>query len=115
MARSRDIFSFRRNFLLLLLSVVLPSAALSGFGVLAIKNERAAVEKNLEAAYGTQLSRREEAVARHIDQPLAQVAVAFEGKSPEKAAEVLHAMDPLIGPIALYADDGMPRFAEHGA
>lgn len=45
------LLSFRRTFALLLLLVVLPSAGLSGFGVLAIINERAAVEKRLEAAW----------------------------------------------------------------
>jgi two-component system, OmpR family, phosphate regulon sensor histidine kinase PhoR len=42
------ILSFRRTFALLILLVVLPSAGLSGFGVVAIINERAAVEKRLE-------------------------------------------------------------------
>ncbi|HYO57975.1 sensor histidine kinase [Archangium sp.] len=45
------ILSFRRTFALLILLVVLPSAGLSGFGVVAIINERAAVEKRLEAAW----------------------------------------------------------------
>ncbi|MBI3181641.1 MAG: HAMP domain-containing histidine kinase [Myxococcales bacterium] len=49
------LFSFRRTFALLLLLVVLPSAALSGFGVLAIINERAAVEKRLGAAWSGRL------------------------------------------------------------
>ncbi|XXF79388.1 ATP-binding protein [Myxococcaceae bacterium GXIMD 01537] len=55
------ILSFRRTFALLLLLVVLPSAGLSGFGVVAIINERAAVEKRLEAAWqGTLESLSEE-------------------------------------------------------
>jgi signal transduction histidine kinase len=45
------ILSFRRTFALLILLIVLPSAGLSGFGVVAIINERAAVEKRLEAAW----------------------------------------------------------------
>ncbi len=45
------VLSFRRTFALLILLVVLPSAGLSGFGVVAIINERAAVEKRLEAAW----------------------------------------------------------------
>jgi len=52
---SLKLLSFRRTFALLLLLIVLPSAALSGFGVLAIVNERAAVEKRLEAAWGGKL------------------------------------------------------------
>lgn len=46
-----ELLSFRRTFVLLLLLVALPSAALSGFGVLAIINERAAVEKRLASAW----------------------------------------------------------------
>ncbi|MCY1075030.1 sensor histidine kinase [Archangium lansingense] len=45
------ILSFRRTFALLIVLVVLPSAGLSGFGVVAIINERAAVEKRLEATW----------------------------------------------------------------
>jgi two-component system, OmpR family, phosphate regulon sensor histidine kinase PhoR len=55
------ILSFRRTFALLIVLIVLPSAGLSGFGVVAIINERAAVEKRLEAAWkGTLESLAEE-------------------------------------------------------
>lgn len=47
----REILSFRRTFTLLILLVVVPSAGLSGFGIVAILNERAAVEKRLERAW----------------------------------------------------------------
>ena len=47
--------SFRRSFSWLILLVALPSAGLSGFGVLAIINERAAVEKRLDAAWAGRL------------------------------------------------------------
>ncbi|EPX64743.1 Phosphate regulon sensor protein PhoR (SphS) [Cystobacter fuscus DSM 2262] len=50
------ILSFRRTFALLIVLVVLPSAGLSGFGVVAIINERAAVEKRLQAAWQGTLS-----------------------------------------------------------
>jgi two-component system, OmpR family, phosphate regulon sensor histidine kinase PhoR len=50
-----ELLSFRRTFALLILLVVVPSAALSGFGVLAIINERAAVEKRLEADWAGRL------------------------------------------------------------
>lgn len=53
--------NFRRTFALLIVLVVVPSAGLSGFGVVAIINERAAVEKRLEAAWrGTLESLSEE-------------------------------------------------------
>ncbi len=59
-----ELLSFRRTFALLMLLVVLPSAALSGFGVLAIVNERAAVEKRIESTWTGRL------------EPLAQKLVA---------------------------------------
>src|SRR3954462_12462081 len=52
---SLEFLSFKRTFALLILLVVLPSAGLSGFGVVAIINERAAVEKRLEAAWSGRL------------------------------------------------------------
>jgi signal transduction histidine kinase len=62
------VLSFRRTFALLILLIVLPSAGLSGFGVVAIINERAAVEKRLEAAWHGTL----EALARELPQALRQ-------------------------------------------
>jgi two-component system, OmpR family, phosphate regulon sensor histidine kinase PhoR len=47
--------SFWRTFVLLILLVALPSAGLSGFGVLAIVNERASVEKRLELIWSGKL------------------------------------------------------------
>ena len=48
---SVELLSFRRTFTLLIVLVVLPSAGLLGFGVVAIVNERAAVEKRIEALW----------------------------------------------------------------
>jgi len=55
--RPYGLVSFRRTFALLVLLVVLPSAGLSGFGVVAIINERAAVEQRLERAWQGRLER----------------------------------------------------------
>ncbi|MFN0062939.1 MAG: sensor histidine kinase [Myxococcaceae bacterium] len=57
------LLSFRRAFALLLLLVVLPSLGLSGFGIVAIVNERAAVEKRLAVAWGVRV---EEAASRLV-------------------------------------------------
>lgn len=51
-----ELTSFRRTFTLLILLVVLPSAGLSGFGIVAIINERAAVEKRLEGVWAGRLA-----------------------------------------------------------
>ncbi len=53
---SAELLSFRRTFTRLILLVVLPSAGLSGFGVVAIVNERAAVEKRLELVWAGRLA-----------------------------------------------------------
>ncbi len=78
------VLSFRRTFALLILLVVLPSAGLSGFGVVAIINERAAVEKRLEATWHGTL----EALAADLPQALRQArfmerAGALELVTPE--------------------------------
>ena len=54
-----EFLSFRRTFTLLILLVVLPSAGLSGFGIVAIVNERAAVEKRVEAVWSVRLQAAE--------------------------------------------------------
>ena len=83
---SLKLLSFRRTFALLLLLIVLPSAALSGFGVLAIVNERAAVEKRLEAAWGGKL----ETLGKRLEAQL-------------RAGEV---RKTAAGSVALFAPDG---------
>jgi signal transduction histidine kinase len=69
------VLSFRRTFALLILLVVLPSAGLSGFGVVAIINERAAVEKRLEAAWHGTL----EALSEELPQELRQTRFVERG------------------------------------
>ncbi len=67
--RRADLFDFRRVFILLIATVCLPSLALSTFGILAIKQERAVVEKKLEDLYGSRLDRLAEALARQVGGP----------------------------------------------
>ncbi|MDC0713871.1 ATP-binding protein [Stigmatella sp. ncwal1] len=69
------VLSFRRTFALLIVLVVLPSAGLSGFGVVAIINERAAVEKRLEAAWHGTLK----ALAKDLPQELRQARFVERG------------------------------------
>jgi len=52
---SYDLLSFRRTFALLMVLVALPSAGLSGLGVVAILNERAAVEHRMAAVWHSRL------------------------------------------------------------
>jgi two-component system phosphate regulon sensor histidine kinase PhoR len=67
-----DLVSFRRAFALLILLVVVPSAGLSGFGVVAIINERAAVEKRLEVVW----SGRMQTLTRRLAHALESATVA---------------------------------------
>jgi two-component system phosphate regulon sensor histidine kinase PhoR len=55
--RGPELFDFRKVVLLIVFTVCVPAAALSTFGILAIANERAAVEKKLEEAYAPRLER----------------------------------------------------------
>lgn len=68
-----QLLSFPRVFALLMLLVVLPSAGLSGFGVLAIVNERAAVEKRLEATWTGRLETLSEKLVAALDASHAQL------------------------------------------
>lgn len=66
-AQTVDLLSFRRTFALVILLVVVPSAGLSGFGVLAIINERAAVEKRLETVWAGRLETLQARVLDALD------------------------------------------------
>ncbi|MFL5250767.1 MAG: sensor histidine kinase, partial [Myxococcales bacterium] len=55
MAAASELIDFRRAFLWLLCGMLLPSVALVAFGVVAVANERAAVERRLETEYGARL------------------------------------------------------------
>ncbi|MCP3138974.1 sensor histidine kinase [Pyxidicoccus xibeiensis] len=68
------ILNFRRTFALLIVLVVVPSAGLSGFGVVAIINERAAVEKRLESAWRGTL----ESMADQLPRALASARLVEE-------------------------------------
>jgi len=67
-----EFLSFRRTFTLLIVLVVLPSAGLSGFGVVAIINERAAVEKRLELVWHDRL----DVLSREFREALATARVS---------------------------------------
>jgi signal transduction histidine kinase len=74
---SYNLLSFRRTFALLMVLVALPSAGLTGLGVVAILNERAAVEQRLGAVWRSRL----ELLASRLRQTLdaSSVTVAPDG------------------------------------
>src|SRR5437764_9252705 len=55
MAGTSELIDFRKAFVWLLCGMLLPSVALVAFGVVAVVNERAAVERRLETQYGARL------------------------------------------------------------
>jgi len=69
-----DLLSFRRTFALLMVLVALPSAGLTGLGVVAILNERAAVEQRLGAVWRSRL----ELLAGRLRQTLEASTVTAE-------------------------------------
>jgi signal transduction histidine kinase len=87
-SRHSELIDFRRAFWWLLGGVLLPSIALVAFGVVAVANERAAVEARLTEEYGGKL--------RVLGQTL------LERLDAEAAAEVLRARSGLAqGPLVL--------------
>ena len=57
MAGPRDLYSFRRMLIVLLATVVVPVVMLSGVGFLAVKNERAAIERDVTTTFRPRLDR----------------------------------------------------------
>src|SRR5215470_1751758 len=55
MSGTTELIDFRRAFVWLLCGMLLPSVALVAFGVVAVVNERVAVERRLETEYGARL------------------------------------------------------------
>jgi len=55
MPGTSELIDFRRAFVWLLCGMLLPSVALIAFGVVAVVNERVAVERRLETEYGVRL------------------------------------------------------------
>lgn len=87
--RRADLFDFRKVFFLLIFTVCVPSLALSTFGILAIKHERAAVEKRLEELYGEKLDRLAAALAAEMSRPGAEATgAALARRLPELAARL---------------------------
>ena len=85
MAETSEFTEFRRAFVWLLCGVLLPSVALVAFGVVAVANERAAVERRLAEEYDARL----QLVERALDDRLAAAA----------RAAAAGAQDPLIASV----------------
>src|SRR5258708_13586725 len=89
MAETSELIEFRRAFVWLLCGMLLPSVALVAFGVVAVANERAAVERRLAEEYdarlhsvaqdlGLRLDRAADAVAAGRADPLIALVQPLE-------------------------------------
>ena len=74
-----ELIEFRRAFIWLLCGMLLPSVALVAFGVVAVYNERAAVERRLAEDYGARLN----ALARDLSARLDQAARSVTQDTPD--------------------------------
>jgi len=92
--RRADLFDFRKVFFLLIFTVCVPSLALSTFGILAIKHERAAVEKKLEELYGQKLDRLAEALAREMAARGARTEPPTEDRLAQRVPQLAAQMFP---------------------
>src|SRR2546430_13937488 len=101
MAKTSELIEFRRAFVWLLCAVLLPSVALVAFGVVAVANERAAVERRLAEDYGARLK----ALERELDERLQQAARELASRGEQGAG------GPPLGPPAALADAPPPRRA----
>ncbi len=93
MAEASEYIEFRRAFVWLLCGMLLPSVALVAFGVVAVANERAAVERRLADEYESRLRLLEGDVAARLDR--AADTLARGGHDPLVAsAEALVRVPP---------------------
>ena len=67
MARASELIDFRRAFWWLLGGVLIPSISLVAFGVVAVANERAAVERRLSEEYGARLRKLDQALHARLE------------------------------------------------
>ena len=97
MAETSELIEFRRAFVWLLCGMLLPSVALVAFGVVAVANERAAVERRLSEEYDARLRAVSLDLLARLDK--AADAVAAGGGDP-----LIGGVQPLDRPPADLAE-----------
>src|SRR3982751_1529567 len=108
MAETSELIEFRRAFVWLLCGMLLPSVALVAFGVVAVANERAAVERRLALEYDARLrtvslellarlDRAADAVAAGMADPLVASVRPLDSPAPELAETARRAATLPIG------------------
>lgn len=96
-----ELFDFKRIFGLMLGLVVLPTLFLSGFGILAIMNERAALEKRLQDTYHERSERIEKELLARLRAPRLSAA------APAPTPPELTTLTPLLNTVVreLYPEE----------
>src|SRR5207248_8367122 len=98
MSGTSELIDFRRAFVWLLCGMLLPSVALVAFGVVALVNERVAVERRLETQYSARL--------RVLDTDL---RARLDGAAAAAAAQALALRADATAPKALGPPSTRPR------
>jgi signal transduction histidine kinase len=104
MPGTSELIDFRRAFVWLLCGMLLPSVALIAFGVVAVVNERVAVERRLETEYGVRL--------RTLDADVRARLQLAAGAAATEALARTHDRGPAAGgtrPHAGERDSSSPR------
>ncbi len=118
MARTSELIDFRRAFWWLLGGVLLPSVALVAFGVVAVTNERAAVERRLSEEYTGKLRAVEAGLRTRLDEAVAEQVRAVragldEAAGDSRAATGTTALDPILhSALRVDSPEVPPRLAE---
>ncbi len=101
MAQASEYIEFRRAFVWLLCGMLLPSVALVAFGVVAVANERVAVERRLAEDYESRLRSLEREIRGRLDHAADAVA---RGTT-----------DPLVSAVTVLAPEAPPAGLEEAA
>src|SRR5437868_10706144 len=103
MAKTSELIEFRRAFVWLLCGMLLPSVALVAFGVVAVANERAAVERRLAEEYDARLATLALALSDRLE--AATAAAARNRKDPlVQSVATLDKPDPALADAARRAE-----------
>src|ERR1051325_10689136 len=98
-----ELIDFRSAFLWLLCGMLLPGVALVAFGVVAVANERAAVERRLENEYAARLGLLKDDLEARLQAAATSAARSADPRSPG---------DPLVVSITRPEARGDPALAE---
>ena len=116
-----EYIDFRRAFVWLLCGMLLPSVALIAFGVVAVANERAAVERRLTTEYGARLQALEQDVLGRLQAAGATAAAAVHAQDTAESSGPSATRtdtgggptaDPLISSIGVPEPHGDPVLAD---